>query len=270
MTMPLLEARNLSAGYGKHTVLSGINLNVEAGDFIGILGPNASGKTTLIRALSGGLEPWRGEVLLDKMALRKLNPRGRARKIAVVSQTYSGGIDLPVEDLVMLGRIPHFERFQWWPNDRDRAVISWVLGVTGTEPLRDKNFQNLSGGEQQRVMIALALAQKPQLILLDEPTLHLDINYQIEIFELLRKLNQEHGLTVLSVLHDLNLAAAFSRRLVFLKEGRIWKEGPPRELINEDNIQNLFQVRMEVRHHPENGLPLIFPPASRMGISENN
>lgn len=255
----LLTARELSTGYGKRTVLSGLSLTVRRGDFIGVVGPNGCGKTTLIRALTGVIKLWSGSVFWEEESLQNISSATLARTIAVVSQTPERHLDLPVEEVVMLGRIPHFKRFQWWPSRQDKAVSAWSLRVTETDYLRRENFQNLSGGEQQRVMIALALAQKPVLIFLDEPTLHLDINYQFEIFKLLRRLNREYQLTIFAVLHDINLAAAYCDRLIFLKEKRIWKDGAPEELITEENIAELFRARMKVMSHPVTGRPLLFP-----------
>lgn len=255
----LLAARGLSAGYGRQVILKEIDLVIRPGEFIGVAGPNGSGKTTLIRALTGIIKHQSGSLFYSGRPLEDCDHASLSRSMAVVSQSRGTVIDLPVEELVMLGRIPYFRHFQWWPSRRDREVVEWALEVTGTEDLRSKNYQNLSGGEQQRVLIATALAQEPELLFLDEPTLHLDINYQIEIFSLLRKLNREHGCTILAVLHDLNLATAFSSRIVFIREGRVWKDGPVKDLVTRENISELFRVRVDVMAHPENGRILIFP-----------
>ncbi|MFH1038435.1 MAG: ABC transporter ATP-binding protein [PVC group bacterium] len=255
----LLTAQNLSAGYGKETILRGINLVIRRGEFIGVAGPNGSGKTTLVRALTGvigrreGTLRWRGRPLED------WGPKEISRSLAVVSQNPGGEIDLPVEDLVMLGRIPHFRTFQWRPSPRDRAAADRALAATETAVLREKNFRNLSGGEQQRVLIAAALAQEPDLLFLDEPTQHLDISYQIGIFRLLGELNRERGVTVFVILHDLNLASAYCHRLIYLKNGEVWKDGQPRDLISREYLSELYRARVEVLHHPETGRPLLFP-----------
>ena len=254
---PILTARGLGTGYGKRKVISGVDLSVGRGEFIGVMGPNGSGKTTLIRGLTGVLKPWEGEVAWR--GDRTVSPVERAKTVAVVSQTSEGGLDLPVEEVVLLGRLPYFGKFQWWPSARDREVVAWALEATESEKLRRENFRDLSGGEQQRVRLARALAQKPELIILDEPTQHLDINYQVEIFNLLRRLNGEYGLTVLAVLHDLNLAAAYCRRLIFLKSGEVLKDGPVGELITERAVEELFNVRVGIFHHPESGRPLLYP-----------
>ncbi len=255
----LLVARNVSAGYGKELILRGIDLSIRRGEFIGMAGPNGSGKTTLIRALTGVIGRREGSLRWCGHPLEERDRKEISRSLAVVSQNPGGEIDLPVGDLVTLGRIPYFQTFQWRPSPRDREAVSWALSVTETAPLREKNFRHLSGGEQQRALIATALAQEPELLFLDEPTLHLDIGYQVEIFRLLRELNRERGLTVFVILHDLNLASAYCHRLIYLREGRVWKDGPARELITRENLGELYRTRVEVLHHPETGRPLLFP-----------
>ncbi len=255
---PILTARGLGTGYGKRKVISGVDLSVGRGEFIGVLGPNGSGKTTLIRGLTGMLKAWEGEIRWG--GDQNLSPAGRAKTVAVVSQAAEGNLDLPVEEVVMLGRLPYFGKFQWWPSAQDREVVAWALEATESGELRRENFRDLSGGEQQRVRLARALAQKPELIILDEPTQHLDINYQVEIFNLLRRLNGEYGLTVFAVLHDLNLAAAYCERLIYLKGGKVLRDGTVGELIAEEAIEELFNVRVGVFRHPESGRPLLYPP----------
>ena len=255
----LLAAQGLIAGYGKNPVLMGIDLAIREGEFIGVAGPNGSGKTTLVRALTGVIHCHQGTVNWQGDLLGEDDKGSLSRSLAVVSQVRGEHIDLPVEDLIMLGRIPYFRRFQWWPTGRDREIVEWAMEATETAGFRAKNFRNLSGGEQQRVMIATALAQEPELLMLDEPTLHLDISFQVEIFRLLRRLNREGGLTVFTILHDLNLASAYCDRLIYLREGKIWKDGPAEELICPEYVSELFQTRVEVLPHPESGRPLIFP-----------
>jgi cobalamin transport system ATP-binding protein len=257
----LLAARGLSAGYGRDPVLMDIDLVIREGEFIGVAGPNGSGKTTLVRALTGVIHRDQGSVTWQGRGVDEKDQSSFSRSLAVVSQIRGEYIDLPVEDLVMLGRIPYFRKFQWWPSARDREMVEWAMEVTEISEFQGRNFRNLSGGEQQRVMIATALAQEPELLLLDEPTLHLDISFQVEIFRLLRRLHRERGLTVFTILHDLNLASAYCNRLIYLKDGRIWKDGPAKELICQEYLSELFQARVEVLAHPETGRPLLFPEA---------
>lgn len=258
----LISARDISAGYGGELVLNGVDLLVRRGEFVGLAGPNGSGKTTLVRVLSGVLSPRRGRLSYRSRPFEEW-PRGElARRRAVVPQNRGGGIDLRVEDLVLLGRLPYFRSLQWRPSARDRAAVDRALAAVGGESLRSKNFRALSGGEQQRILIAVALAQEPELLILDEPTLHLDLGYQQEIFRLLRSLHRESGLTVLTVLHDLNLACAYCDRLVFLQEGAVWKDGPVDELVTRENLSELYRARLEVIPHPTTGRPLFFPSLS--------
>jgi len=255
----LLTARKVSAGYGSRQVLREVSISLAEGDFLGVLGPNGSGKTTLVRVLAGILPPGAGEVFWEDEPLAGLTRAAAARQIAVVGQSTSSGLDLPVEEIVALGRLPHFSRWQWVPGEADRAAIERAILSTGIANLRGRNFQSLSGGEQQRVMIALALAQEPRAILLDEPTVHLDAAHQAGILDLIATMNRERGLAVLAVLHDLNLAGAFCRRLVFLKEGRIMREGRPEELLMEEPVRELFGRAMGVLPNPRTGVPVLYP-----------
>jgi len=255
----LLDARDIFAGYGKEEVLKGINLSVRRGEFVGLAGPNGSGKTTLVRVISGFLPPRSGELIYRGRPFSGWPAGELARLRAVVPQNRGGEIDLPVEDLVLLGRLPHFRPLQWRPSPADRAAADRALEATSTSSFRERNFRALSGGEQQRVLIAVALAAEPELLILDEPTLHLDLGYQQEVFRLLRTLHRERGMTILAVLHDLNLASACCERLVFLKGGEVWKDGPAGELITRENLSGLYRARLEVAPHPTTGRPVFFP-----------
>jgi iron complex transport system ATP-binding protein len=255
----LLSARNVSAGYGSRQVLRDVSISLSEGDFLGVLGPNGSGKTTLVRVLSGVLKPGAGEVFWKERPLQGIPRAQAAREIAVVGQSPPSQLDLPVEEIVALGRLPHFTRFQWTPGEEDRQAIERAMETTGIADLRQRNFQSLSGGERQRVMIALALSQEPRAILLDEPTVHLDVAHQAEILDLIAAMNRDQGLAVLAVLHDLNLAGAFCRRLVFLKAGRILREGRPAELLAEAPVRELFGRGMGVLPNPQTGIPVLYP-----------
>ncbi len=258
-TTELLGVRKVFAGYGRVEVLRGIDLSIRRGEFVGLAGPNGSGKTTLVRVLTGVIPPRGGRLLYRGKPFSGWAPGELARRRAVVPQNRGGGIDLAVEDLVLLGRLPYFRPLQWRASRADREAVDRALAATTTESFRKQNFTELSGGEQQRVLIAVALAQKPEFLILDEPTLHLDLGYQQEIFRLLRKLHREGGMTVLAVLHDLNLASAYCDRLVFLREGQVWKDGPTGELITRENLSELYRARLEVVPHPATGRPVFFP-----------
>jgi len=256
-----LQARNLSFAYFHQPVLREVSLTLRLGERVGLIGPNGSGKTTLLRLLSGVLPPSQGEVSLDGLALRRLSRQEIARRIAVVPQELLVPFAFTVQEMVAMGRLPHAAR--GWKallrgeNKDDRRAVEAALLATGTVDLADRLFNELSGGERQRVMIALALAQEPEVLLLDEPTVHLDLAHQVEVLELIARLNVEHGLTVLAVLHDLNLAALYFPRLVLLERGQIVGEGEPAQVLSEETIARVFGAAVRVVPHPTADRPHI-------------
>ncbi len=252
----LLAAEDVWFAYYNAETLRGVNLRLAPGEIASLVGPNGSGKTTLLKVLSGILIPQRGRVTLDDTDLRRLSRRAIAQRIAVVPQEMHVPFTFTAEEIVSMGRTPHVR--SWWGAGRaDREVVQRVMAATHTESLAQRPFNELSGGEQQRVVIAMALAQEPRVLLLDEPTVHLDINHQIEIMELLVRLNRKEGLTVLATMHDLNMAALYFDRLIMLKEGRIVAEGTPEEAIHADNIRLVFNADVQVHVHPTRRRPQI-------------
>lgn len=254
-----LQIHGVVVSYQGKEVLKNLTLEVRRGDFLAIVGPNGSGKTTLLRTISRVLPPERGTVFLGGKDLARLSQKEVARHLGVVPQNQTAGPDFTVEEMVRLGRFPHQRRWQR-ENRRDEEVVRAALEVTGCLPLRERFFNELSGGEQQRVIIARALAQEPELLLLDEPTSHLDINYQQEILELLRDLSARRGLTVISVLHDLNLASHFADRLIMLGNGQIQAAGDPWSVLTPDNIRSVYQTEVLVVPHLLTGRPLVLLP----------
>lgn len=252
----MLRIESLAVGYGGEPVLKGLNLAVARGEFLVVVGPNGSGKSTLVRAVTGALSPAEGRILLDGRDLRGLRPREVARTLAVVAQDTSVGFPFTVEEIVALGRIPHLPPLRS-ETPRDRAAVERAMRLTGTQPLAGRLVTALSGGERQRVMVARALAQEPRLLILDEPTAHLDIAHQVELLDLVRRLNRTEGLTVLAILHDLNLAALYADRLVMLRGGRVWAEGPPAEVLTEANILAVYGSRVKIVRHPATGQPQV-------------
>lgn len=226
----LLEIRDLAVRYDAALALEGIGFAVEAGEFVGLVGPNGSGKSTLVRAISRVLPAAAGNIALDGRDLAAMPQREVARRVAVVAQESAPAFDYSALEIVLMGRAPHLRRFAF-EGARDLAVAAECLRAVHADQLAGRPVSALSGGERQRVMIARALAQEPRLLILDEPTAHLDINLQIEVMDLVRRLNAERGLTVLVVLHDLNLAAQYCHRLLLLREGRLAADGPPAEVI---------------------------------------
>ncbi len=254
--MVVFRVIDVSCSYGSVPVLDGITFNVERGTFTGVLGPNGSGKTTLVRCLSRVLKPRRGTVLLEDRDLYTENPRRVARKMAVVPQESDTAFSFTVAEVVLMGRFPHLKMFQK-EGEKDFAAAARAMELTGTSHLAGRPVTALSGGERQRVVIARALAQEPEVILLDEPTSHLDINHQLEVLELLKRLSRQENLTVICVFHDLNLAAQYCDRLIVMKEGRIFALGRPEEVLTPQNVRNVFGASVAVRRHPLSGRPLI-------------
>ncbi len=252
----MLEIRNLFCGYDSKIILQDINLRIENGELLGIIGPNGSGKTTLLRAITRVLKPERGMILLEGKDIWQMGFRELAKRIAVVPQSFGGG-SMSIEEFVLLGRIPHFERFQFLETKKDLEIAKRSMSLTDTLKLKGQLMGEISGGERQLVLIARALAQEPKLLLLDEPTTHLDIAHQVKILDLIKRLNREFGLTVIMVLHDLNLASEYCERLVLIGEGRIHKSGRPEEVLNYQIIEDVYKTVVVVEKNPISSKPYI-------------
>jgi len=252
----VLKILDIECSYGTTKVLNGVTFSIEQGDFAGIIGPNGSGKSTLLRCISRVLKPARGAILLEEQNLYSLPPRNVARKMAVVPQETAVNYSFTVEEIVMMGRSPHLGRFQA-EGEKDFATVRRAMELTNTQDLADRLITALSGGERQRVIIAKALAQEPEIILLDEPTSHLDINHQMEILELLKRLNKENGVTVVTVFHDLNLAAQYCRRLILMQGGRVFDLGRPEEILTAANIKKVYGANVLIRKNPATGRPTV-------------
>lgn len=253
----MLEIKNLSCGYDSQTILKDINLSVRDGDFLGIIGPNGSGKTTLLRAITRVLEPKAGAVVFEGKDIRQASFKELARKIAVASQEPSGNF-MSVEEFVLLGRIPYYRRLQFLETGRDKEIARKSLVLTGTLELKDRPMSEISGGERQLVLIARALTQEPRLLLLDEPTAHLDITHQVGILDLMRRLNREFCLTVIMVLHDLNLASEYCRKLALINKGEIYRVGSPQEVLNYRIIEEVYKTTVVIKENPVSARPYCF------------
>jgi len=252
----ILEAAGVTCAYDGGDALSEVTLRIPPGEIVVVAGPNGAGKSTLLRTLSRVLRPRLGKALLDGCDLYELPARQSARAVGVVPQESPLDFDFTVEEVVLMGRAPHLERFQS-EGERDRAVVREALERTGTWELRARSIRGLSGGERQRVILARAFAQEPQVLLLDEPTAHLDIAYQVQILRLTRSLRDEKRTAALATLHDLNLAAAFADRIVLLSKGRIAAAGTPKEVLTEPVLRPVFGPDVAVRVHPDSGGPLV-------------
>jgi len=265
MNSSILNIQNLCCGYPKFQ-LSEINMNVRKGSFSGIIGPNGSGKTTLFRAITGTLSIKSGKILLGDKNLRLFSLRQRAQSIAIVSQFIDAG-DMSVEDYVLMGRIPYHSRFSFFESEEDFKIAQKYMEMTDTWRFKDRLMSELSGGEQQLAAIARALTQQPELLLLDEPTSHLDITHQVHILNVLQQLNQEMGLSVLMVIHDLNLASEYCDQLILVNQGKIHTQGTPEEVLTFQNIEDVYNTVVVTQNNPLSGKPAIFL-ASRKVLKE--
>jgi len=252
----MLKTNKIKFSYAQKKVLKGIDLDIEAGAFIGIIGPNASGKSTLLKNMSKSLKSDSGKVYLDHKLLNDYNSLELAKKMAVVPQNTEVNFNFNVYDIIMMGRHPYQKRWSGL-SQQDKKIVKEVMEVTDTLKLKQKLINDLSGGERQRVIIARALAQKPEVLLLDEPTSSLDINYQGEIYDLLSYLNQEFNLTIITVSHDLNLTAQYCEELLLLKEGKIYAAGPAEEVLTEENIKAVYQAEVMIKTNPLSHKPFI-------------
>lgn len=255
----LVEIRNLSLGFGRRTLLSDISFHVPAGRIISVIGPNGTGKTSLLRAISGNLKPFRGEIYLKGKELFSWPRPDLARHMAVVHQNQEP-LTMKVKDYVLLGRLPFFKPYQFFETAKDKEIARHFMAVTGIEKSADSTMDRISGGERQLAALARALTQQPELLILDEPTAHLDITHQAGILNLISSLRDTLGLTVLMVIHDLNPAAEFSDDLVLLHKdtGRIHSAGSPKQVLTQANIQAVYHTRVRVEKNPESGRPWVF------------
>lgn len=247
--MPL-ELQNLTGGYTTVPIVQNINLSLQTGEWLSLVGANGSGKSTLLKLLSRILSPQQGTVLLDGKAIHSQPPNIIAQKLALLPQQQIVPVGLTVRQLVSLGRTPHQSWWQWELNAEDWVKVEVAIQKTQLEKLSDRLVEQLSGGERQRAFLALALAQEPKVLLLDEPTTFLDINYQLQLLELLKELNQHQELTIITVLHELNLAARYSSRIALLKQGYIWEVGTPEEVMTPNAIAQVFGVESVIIQTP--------------------
>ena len=263
----MIRAENLCFAFTERDIFRDLSLTVERGEFLTILGPNGCGKSTLLRLLRGSLPARSGRITWNGTALDKISAREMARRVAVVPQTTHVGFPYRVSELVAMGRYPHRKGLFELSGSADRKAIRHALALTDTLPLADRPVTRLSGGELQRVLLARALAQETEVLFLDEATSHLDIDHRLELSELLVRLNREQGVTLVQVSHDLDLAAAVSRRILLLTEhGNIAGLGTPREVMTADNLRRVFRVELKVADNPYTGTPQIIPLINRPTI----
>ena len=226
--------------------------------FAGVVGPNGSGKTTLFRGCSGDLPILSGSVEIEGKAIGEMHPKERAQKIAIVSQ-FTEKANITVQDYVLMGRTPFRSRFQFFETEEDLAEAHHYMELTNTYRHKDKLMTQLSGGELQMASIAMALCQKPHILLLDEPTSHLDITHQIKFMDLVQRLNAEMGLTVMMIIHDLTMAAEYCNYLVMMKSGHLYTQGTPTEILNYKTLEEVYETPIVVGKNPVSGKKAVFP-----------
>jgi iron complex transport system ATP-binding protein len=254
--MPPLRLSQLSASYGPRPVLRGVSVSVDNGEVLALVGPNGAGKSTLIRVVSGVVPARGGEARLNGLDLLRLPPAERARRVAVVPQMIKLPDAFTVGEIVLMGRTPHLPL--WAGESRRDCEIAWqAMRLTQVEGLSDRRVDELSGGEQQRVVIARALAQEPQVLLLDEPTAHLDLKHQVGVLELVRSLAHDQNLAVLLTLHDLNQAAQYADRIALMHQGQLVAEGPAHEVFTAARLTEVYGVPVTIGQHPTRGTPIV-------------
>jgi len=255
-----LELQNVWLAYDGKVVVKGVTFQLLPGEIVGLIGPNGSGKSTIIKAISCVIPTYSGKILLDGKDIFKTPRKDLARLLGVVPQMPILPSAFTAFEIVLMGRNPHLGLLQY-EGERELAITWQAMEMTATQSLAERRIGELSGGEIQRLIIARVLTQEPKAILLDEPTANLDIRHQVEILDLIRSLCRKDNLTVLAALHDLNLAAQYCDRLILINNGQVHAQGTPREVINSQNIMDVYGTDSCVYPHPINGLPAVLPRA---------
>jgi len=253
----LIEINNVCFSYDQE-VLKDININIERGKFYTILGPNGSGKTTLLRILSKSLNINKGEIFIDEKDLSQIKSKVLAKEMSVVLQSTEIEFDFSVQDIVLMGRTPHIPRFSS-ESEKDMEIAKDAMKMTNTWELRNNSINTLSGGERQRAVVARAIAQETGIILLDEPISHLDIHQQIKIMNQLKQLNKSKNITIIAVLHDLNIAAAYGDHMILMHDCGVYKDGIPEEVLTEDIIRAAYGLEVYITKNPKTGKTFVMP-----------
>ena len=260
----MLEVSDIRFSYSDGPVLDGLSLSVSTGEVVAIVGPNGSGKTTLLRLVTGVLSPEAGAVMVDGVPLAGLGHRERARKVAIVPQKPQLPLSFSVLDLVLMGRNPHLGLLQW-EGERDVRIAVEAMETTETVHLASRAIGTLSGGEQQRAVVATALAQQAPVLLLDEPTSSLDLAHQSKVMALVSRVQKQRGGAVLMAMHDLTLASQYCDRIVMLAGGRVYAEGRPRDVLTAESIRAVYDTDVTVMSHPTTGTPVVVPTPAEAG-----
>lgn len=253
--MKAIELIDIYFAYNQKLVLEGINLIIDKGEFAGVIGPNGAGKSTILRIISGILKNFKGDIKIAGKDIKSLKQKDLARLIGFVPQETHFLHNYSVEDIIQMGRYPYLQPFQHLKKE-DLEAVEWAIEKTNLNGFRRRYINSISSGERQMVVICRALAQRPEILLLDEPTSHLDIQHQVKIMELLKDLNK-NGMTIIIVNHDLNLAGQFCKKLILLHKGMIYKVGNPEIIIDKKIIQEVYGIETEVIFHPAKNVPQI-------------
>ncbi len=261
MTNPILQLQDVSFAYHRDPVVKAVSLEVETGEFIGVLGPNGSGKSTLLKLLGGILKPDSGSVMFRDKGLNDYKRKILAQSIAWLPQEHAMAFSFRVAEIVLMGRHPYLSPMTF-EGQKDFDIADQAMRTTETTHLSERQFSDISGGEKQRVMVACAITQEPEVMLLDEPTTALDIKYQLEIINILHRLNRNDGMTLLLAMHDLHLASKYCRRLILIDNGNIVKDGTPEEVLQKDILESVYGVQLKVIRDPDDGSIMISPEAS--------
>lgn len=253
-----LTVKNLDVKYSDKKIVKDVSFHINTGEIATIIGPNGSGKSTLIKAVSRCLKISRGDIYLDKINIKEKKTKDIAQELAVLPQVKNVSSDISIEELVSYGRYPHL-KFGKRLGKEDKDIIDWALEKTGLQDMRKRFVITLSGGERQRAWIAMSLAQKPRILILDEPTTFLDISYQLEVLELVKELNETLGLTVVMVLHDLNQAARYSDKILVINNGELCDFGEPENVISSCLLKDIFRIDADIYDDKINNCPFFIP-----------
>lgn len=257
-----LTAKDISLGYGERDIITGLSVDIAPGKVTSIVGPNGCGKSTLLRSLSRLLRPTGGEVFLDGKAISEIPTKQLAASLGLLPQSPIAPDGIVVADLVGRGRTPHQGLLGRWSQE-DYDIVQESMEMTGVAELAERSIDELSGGQRQRVWIAMALAQRTDILLLDEPTTYLDIKHQLEVLDLLVELNETHGTTIAMVIHDLNLAARYSDELIAVSNGNVYAQGSPQDVMTQQTVKDVFGVDSVIVEDPVSGLPAVMPIGKR-------
>ena len=254
----MISAKNLKVGYNERVIIEDLSITVNKGEVVSIIGPNGCGKSTLLKTLSRMIKPISVNVYLEDKNIKEIKNKKISQKICLLSQHNNAPLDLTVEELVYFGRMPHKKWYETKTTE-DKEIVDWAIENTGVTKYKNTPIGALSGGERQRAYVAQALCQKPDVLLLDEPTTYLDISYQLELMELVRTINEKFNITIVMVLHELNQASKYSDRLIIMKNGTIVSDGCPNKTVNKEVIKDVYNIECDIDKDPISNKPRIHP-----------